>query len=156
MKDQGFRPGAPDVMIYERWHDPKCTCGGLSACIHQGFGVAIELKAGRNTASDAQDVWLDALRARGWRVAVCRDMGSVMEVVSWVRRGCLGEIQTVEAIPCDKCGESILRRRGEVSLCVSCVYDDGVAAGVAQECVGGCDVACRDMDSVMEVCQWLR
>ena len=73
----GVKRGVPDVLIFERWHDPR-----LEHTI--GFGVAIELKVGKNTTTKEQDQMLAELRRRGWLTAVCRSLDEVIEVCRWV------------------------------------------------------------------------
>jgi len=73
MKGFGLKPGVPDVMIFEGWYVGE-------QYPHSGFGVAIELKSPRGTVRPTQRKWLDGLKARGWRVAVCRTLDEVVAV----------------------------------------------------------------------------
>jgi hypothetical protein len=99
MKADGYRPGEPDVMVYEPWERvygeicaaceagyfiecPKC---GLCEFTTSGFGVALELKVGRNKPTPAQEEWMQALDERGWLVGVCRNMDQVMTLLACVR-----------------------------------------------------------------------
>lgn len=57
MRKEGVRPGVPDVCL---------------PVARQGFhGLYIEMKYGRNIASDNQIAWMDALETQGFRVALC-------------------------------------------------------------------------------------
>jgi hypothetical protein len=86
MKADGYRPGEPDVMVYERWVRHSLTpSGGMSIAAESGFGVAIELKVGRNKPTPAQEEWMQALDERGWLVGVCRNMDQVMTLLACVR-----------------------------------------------------------------------
>ena len=79
LKLKGVRSGVPDVMIYEYWETLDEWTGA------RGFGVAIELKAGKNKPTANQRAWLEALEARGWRVAVCYSLDEVVEVCSCLK-----------------------------------------------------------------------
>jgi hypothetical protein len=57
MKAEGMRPGVPDLMLPERR-------GSY-------VGLAIELKAGRNTPTRDQKLWLNHLKSQGWLTDVC-------------------------------------------------------------------------------------
>ena len=76
----GLKPGVPDVMIYERWKSADITTVAADR-----FGVAIELKIGRNKVTKDQCAWLDALEQRGWKVATCRTLAEVQHVLRCVR-----------------------------------------------------------------------
>lgn len=65
LKRKGVKSGVPDILIFE----PTSI----------GFGLAIELKAGKNKTTKSQDHWLAELRRRGWKVAVCRSLDEVIE-----------------------------------------------------------------------------
>lgn len=88
LKAMGVKRGVPDVLIFERWEDidPESTAWSCWS-----FGIAIELKVGppqakRKTYPDAkQREWMAALQERGWRVAVCRSVAEVKEVLQCVR-----------------------------------------------------------------------
>jgi hypothetical protein len=89
MKERGFRPGMPDVMIYEWWRYPECVyqyaLTHFGGRLVGGFGVAIELKAGRRKATDPQEAWMADLRERGWLVEVCRTIDEVRATLRHVR-----------------------------------------------------------------------
>jgi hypothetical protein len=78
LKKKGVKPGVPDVMIYESWCGEWPDDDDFSGP-PRGFGVAIELKVGRNKPTEAQNGWLDALAARGWSTHVCRSLDGVIE-----------------------------------------------------------------------------
>jgi hypothetical protein len=87
MKERGFRPGMPDVMVFEEWARGdecdvvSCPCLGLLS----GHGVAIEIKAGRRKPTDPQEAWMADLRERGWLVEVCRTIDEVRATLRHVR-----------------------------------------------------------------------
>lgn len=57
LKAEGLKAGVPDIC--------------LPVAIGKYHGLYIELKAGRNTATDKQKEWLAALASRGYCTAVC-------------------------------------------------------------------------------------
>lgn len=65
LKAAGVKAGVPDVLVFE------------PLPYEDGFGVAIELKAGENQPTPAQREWLADLEARGWRCHVCRTLDEV-------------------------------------------------------------------------------
>lgn len=65
LKAAGVKAGVPDVLIFEPL--PHAD----------GFGVAIELKAGKNQPTPEQATWLSGLEAQGWRCHVCRTLDEV-------------------------------------------------------------------------------
>ncbi len=71
LKDEGMQPGFPDLLIF----DPPPAGPEF-------IGVALEMKEpnGRD-ASEAQQDWLIALAARGWKTNVC--FGAV-EALRWL------------------------------------------------------------------------
>lgn len=71
LKGAGVKAGVPDVMIYEPWQ--------------LGFGVAIELKSAKGTATPNQKKWLADLETRGWHTAICRNLAEVVSVIKSVR-----------------------------------------------------------------------
>jgi hypothetical protein len=83
LKGQGVRRGVPDVMVFERW--ARTYSGPDTPICDDGFGVAIELKAGRRKPTGPQKAWMDGLRERGWMVDVCRTMDEVLDVLRHVR-----------------------------------------------------------------------
>lgn len=67
LKEMGKKSGVPDMLIFEA---------------RKGFnGLAIELKVGRNTSSEAQIMWQERLRVNGWCVLESKSLIEVMEVV---------------------------------------------------------------------------
>jgi hypothetical protein len=58
LKAEGQKPGVPDYF--------------LPVARHGFHGLAIELKSLTGCASREQKCWIEALRAEGWRVEVCR------------------------------------------------------------------------------------
>jgi len=59
MQAEGVKRGVPDVFL-------PVAAGGW-------HGLWVELKAGKNTTSDAQDEWLGALRRQGYAAFVIWD-----------------------------------------------------------------------------------
>lgn len=57
LQQMGMRKGFPDLLILE-------ARGGF-------HGLAIEMKYGKGTASEAQKLWLELLRMKGYACAVC-------------------------------------------------------------------------------------
>lgn len=70
LKSMGVKSGVPDILIF----DPPPG-------VENYVGTAIELKrASKYTkATEKQKSWLEALRARGWAVAVCRGAGEAID-----------------------------------------------------------------------------
>ena len=62
LKREGVKAGVPDI------------CLPVSRGIYHG--LYIELKAGRNTATDNQRRWIDGLTANGYLAIVCPRMGN--------------------------------------------------------------------------------
>ena len=93
-KAMGVKPGVPDILIFERWfcpcldqeHDPT-NQGSCDVCagFYKGFGVALELKAGKNRVTPAQQQVLTDLQRRGWLCGVCWNMGQVARLLRCVR-----------------------------------------------------------------------
>ena len=57
LKEEGLKPGVPDVCLpvpNDVWH-----------------GMYIEMKFGKNTPTDKQEVWLHKLKSQGYYAAVC-------------------------------------------------------------------------------------
>ena len=75
LKAEGVKAGAPDVLVFDSVHIRS------QGVIWEYNGLAIELKVGRNKPSAAQREWHEKLRARGWRVEVCRTIDEVLEVL---------------------------------------------------------------------------
>lgn len=65
LKAQGVRPGLADVMIW--------LCGRF---------IGIELKAGRNTTSEAQDAWGAAIRTLGHGYYVVRSVSELASILT--------------------------------------------------------------------------
>lgn len=82
LKRMGVKRGVPDVLIFNngRHRDSK----GFEYAV---YGLAIELKAGKNKTTDEQAIWLLELEGHGWKCAVCY---SLDEVVAQVER-CYGK-----------------------------------------------------------------
>ena len=57
LKLQGVKAGVPDICL-------PVPRGGY-------HGMYIEMKYGKNTTTDAQNLWLEALREQGYYTAVC-------------------------------------------------------------------------------------
>ena len=68
LKAEGVKPGVPDLFL-------PVPSGAHHGCY-------IELKAGRNTISDYQEEWIDALRAQGYFVDVCWGWQSAARVIA--------------------------------------------------------------------------
>lgn len=68
MKDMGYLIGIPDLFIPE------------PAGIYSG--LFIELKVGRNTTTDNQDMIMTELSQRGYKVAVCYNLDAFMKEVN--------------------------------------------------------------------------
>jgi len=73
LKRLGVLSGIPDLYIPEPF-------GGF-------HGLFIELKAGRNKPTDAQQAMIDALRGRGYAVRVCYALNEFMEAVNGYLKG---------------------------------------------------------------------
>ena len=62
LKQQGVKPGVPDILIFRELHQPPTFAG-----------VAIELKRQRGgVVTKDQRRWIDLLMQRGWKCEVCR------------------------------------------------------------------------------------
>ena len=60
LKGHGVKKGVPDCLIFEA---------------RKGYaGFAIELKVGKNKPSEDQIFWLNALKARNWKVLVTKSL----------------------------------------------------------------------------------
>lgn len=68
LKRAGVKAGVPDI------------CLPVASGAHHG--LYIELKAGRNTISDHQEQWIDALRAQGYFVDICWGWQSAAKVIA--------------------------------------------------------------------------
>ena len=67
----GVKPGVPDILIFENWIVDR----------YGGFGLAIELKAGRGKVTPSQGSWISELTKRGWLCYVARNMDDVMSII---------------------------------------------------------------------------
>lgn len=67
LKRQGVKSGVPDIVL------PAARAGY--------HGLYIELKAGRNTTTANQDLWLEYLRKQGYFTAVCYGWRSAAELI---------------------------------------------------------------------------
>jgi len=67
MKREGVKPGVPDYLL-------PVARGGF-------HGLAVELKSMTGCASREQKQWIEALRAEGWKVEVCRGWEAAWDVV---------------------------------------------------------------------------
>ena len=68
LRKSGVKAGVPDLFVPV----PK---GGFS-------GLFIELKVGRNTATETQKQWLELLGGNGYRAEVCRGARAAIELIS--------------------------------------------------------------------------
>lgn len=71
LKGEGVKAGVPDALVFEAWDE--------------GFGVAIELKAGRNKPTAEQEKWLADLEERGWLTGVARSVDEAQAILRLVR-----------------------------------------------------------------------
>lgn len=69
MKAQGVTAGVSDLFIPE----PNIAFHGLW----------IELKAGKNTLTPSQKEFIEQMKSRGYRTAVCRSLEQFIETVGW-------------------------------------------------------------------------
>ena len=67
LKRQGVKAGVPDIFLPV----PRKIYHGLF----------IEMKAGKNKTTTAQDGWIDALLAQGYAVAVCRGFDNAIAII---------------------------------------------------------------------------
>lgn len=65
LKEEGVRPGVPDVCVPL----PSQFCSGLY----------IEFKAGKNKPTPEQDKWINRLKRANWRVFVCYSADEAIE-----------------------------------------------------------------------------
>lgn len=73
LKRQGVRAGVPDICL-------PVARGGF-------HGLFVELKYGRNKATDRQTAWLDALRSQGYLAAECVGWDTAREVITKYLKG---------------------------------------------------------------------
>ena len=71
MKAEGVRPGVPDI----------CLPVSVSRGWGRWFGLYIEIKTLTGTLSDEQAVWIDGLRALGYRAEVCRGVDETLDTI---------------------------------------------------------------------------
>lgn len=83
MKAKGVEPGQPDLLIL--------TPGGDGT-----YGLAIELKIGKNELSEAQRAWFARARAKNWR---CGEARSLEEFVALVHEHQSVPAPVVESVP---------------------------------------------------------
>jgi hypothetical protein len=85
LKAQGMKRGVPDVLVFERWEAGFARGMGCTLDRYSGHGIAIELKVGKRKPTPEQEQWMEALRERGWMVAVCRSLEEVRDVLRHCR-----------------------------------------------------------------------
>lgn len=73
LKQQGVRAGVPDICL-------PVARGGF-------HGLFVELKYGRNKATDRQTAWLDALRSQGYLAVECVGWDTAREVITKYLKG---------------------------------------------------------------------
>ena len=73
LKRQGVRAGVPDICL-------PVARGGF-------HGLFVELKYGRNKATDRQTAWLDALRSQGYLAVECVGWDTAREVITKYLKG---------------------------------------------------------------------
>jgi hypothetical protein len=69
LKKEGVKPGVPDVM--------------LPVAKRSFYGLYIEMKVGKNEATDEQIKWHEGLRSNGYYVQICRDWISAKDLIYW-------------------------------------------------------------------------
>lgn len=79
LKGLGVRPGVPDVLIPS---GPQVRIPDKGYCDDFHYGLAIELKAGKNSTTPEQDKWHALLRGAGWRVEVCRSFDEARQTIA--------------------------------------------------------------------------
>ena len=72
LKRKGVTAGVPDVLIFQ----PKVECGKLAY-----YGLAIELKVGKNRTTPAQMLILHEFTVSGWAAHVCYSFDEAKEVI---------------------------------------------------------------------------
>lgn len=77
MKEHGVSNGVPDLLIFDGFSYIEMPADILVWCC----GLAIELKAGKNTATPDQAQWIADLRRHGWRAEVCNGMDKVLALL---------------------------------------------------------------------------
>ena len=74
LKAKGMKAGIPDCMIFDGFYEQAA-----SEVFY--YGLAIELKVGKNKPTASQVEWQAKLRACGWRVEVCRSLDEALAVL---------------------------------------------------------------------------
>ena len=69
LKRQGVRAGVPDLCF--------------PVALRGYHGMYIEMKAGKNTITDAQGEWLELLSRNGYYTAVCYGFENARRVIDW-------------------------------------------------------------------------
>lgn len=85
LKRQGVRAGVPDLCF--------------PVALRGYHGMYIEMKAGKNKTTDAQDDWLELLQRNGYYVAVCYGFDGARQVIDWYFEEVLrhGKRKTIDA-----------------------------------------------------------
>jgi len=85
----GLKAGVPDIFlplpsVYNGGPEPL-MCGEVTAA----HGLFIELKAGKNKPTEAQQGYIDYLREQGYQVEVCYSAGEAIKVIeSYLKLSC--------------------------------------------------------------------
>lgn len=80
MKAEGVRAGVLDLFLpVARWPHPGCAIEMKAE--YRYVDPDGQARTRRGSTSDAQDWWIEKLRAQGWRVEVCYSAGAAMEVL---------------------------------------------------------------------------
>lgn len=84
LKGHGVKAGVPDVIVFDAFPDPGADDCDRHLNEIRGtwyFGLAIELKTGKNKPTPTQIEWHARLLLCGWRVEVCRSIDEVLAVL---------------------------------------------------------------------------
>lgn len=84
LKGMGVKAGVPDVMIFDAFPEPVNDDIERHLNEIRGtwyFGLAIELKAGKNKPTASQLEWHDRLRKCGWRVEIVYSIDEAIDVL---------------------------------------------------------------------------
>lgn len=77
LKRMGVRAGVPDILM------PIVNAAPIGGEFF--VGLAIELKAGKNTTTEEQDAWLECLQLNGWSAYTVYDwVDAARIIVRWV------------------------------------------------------------------------
>ena len=68
-KAMGVKKGTPDLLIFE----PVMEDGYI--------GTAIEMKSETGRATLEQKIWLDELKRRGWKAAICKGSKAAIDLI---------------------------------------------------------------------------